>query len=191
MTVVSGSPLNEQDIEKAIKASPAPPSAIIIALASVRETNSPFSKPTSPPRMMTEAHEKALEAMKKFGIKRLITISAFGVGDSNPEVFWPTRMVLNHSGIGFAYADHNAVEVLVRKTAEEWEDEGGHGKLEWTLVRPVMLNDKEAKDVKVLGNNGKEAGMLPSCSRGSVAAFVVGSCLEGREFVGGTPVICD
>jgi len=53
LTIITGSPMAEQDVEKAIKTAPRLPDAVIIALASVRETDSPFSKPTSPPRLMT------------------------------------------------------------------------------------------------------------------------------------------
>ncbi|KAE9362826.1 NAD(P)-binding protein [Stipitochalara longipes BDJ] len=187
LTVISGSPMNEQDIDKAITASPKLPDAIIIALASVRETDSPFSKPTSPPRLMTDTHAAVLSAMKTHGIRRLITISAFGVGDSNSQVFWPMKMVLNHSSMAFAFEDHNAVEALVRKTADEWE----RGKLQWTLVRPCMLKDAEAGEVKVLGEQGKGVGLLPSVSRETVAGFVVERCLEKEEFVARTPVICN
>jgi hypothetical protein len=123
--------------------------------------------------------------MKKHSIKRLITISAFGVGDSNSNVILPMRMVLNHSPMAFAFSDHNAVEASVRKTAQEWEG----GTLEWTLVRPCMLSDGGVKAVKVLGEQGKGAGLLSGVSRGSVATFVVERCLEKGEFVGRTPVI--
>ncbi|KAH8749176.1 NADH(P)-binding-domain-containing protein [Hyaloscypha sp. PMI_1271] len=179
LTIITGSPMAEQDVEQAIKAAPKLPDAVIIALASVRETDSPFSKPTSPPRLMTESHERVLEAMKKFGIKRLITISAFGVGDSNPNVCWPMRMMLNHSPMAFAFSDHNA-----------WEEIPQGERLEWTLVRPCMLNDGELREAKVLGGQGKGAGLLASISRASVASFVLSRCLEGGEFLRETPVVC-
>jgi putative NADH-flavin reductase len=189
LTIITGSPMAEQDVEKAIKAAPELPDAVVIALASVRETDSPFSKPSSPPRLMTESHERVLEAMKKFGIKRLITISAFGVGDSNSNVYWPMRMMLNHSPMAFAFSDHNAVEALVRKTADEWEEIPQGERLEWTLVRPCMLNDGELREAKVLGGQEKGAGLLASISRASVASFVVSRCLEGGEFLRETLVV--
>jgi len=127
--------------------------------------------------------------MRKFGIKRLITISAFGVGDSNKNVVLPVRLVLNYSSMAYAFEDHGEVEKLVRRTAEEWKREGRS--LEWTLVRPCMLNDKEAAEVKVLGNDGKGAGLMAGISRGSVVRFMVERCLEKGEFVGCTPVICN
>jgi putative NADH-flavin reductase len=190
LTITTGSPLSTPSIEAAIT-SPSLPDAIIIALASVRQTDSPFSKPTSPPRLLTESHARVLEVVRKFGIKRLrlLTISAFGVGDSNRNVVLPVRLVLNYSSMAYAFEDHYEVEKLVRRTAEEWEREGRS--LEWTLVRPCMLNDKEAAEVKVLGNDGKGAGLMAGVSRGSVVKFMVERCLEKGEFVGCTPVICN
>jgi len=94
-------------------------------------------------------------------------------------------MVLNHSPMAFAFEDHNAVEALVRKTADEWEG----GVLQWTLVRPCMLNGEEVGEAKVFGDQGQGVGMLPSVSRGSVAKFVVERCFEKEEFVAYTPVI--
>jgi nucleoside-diphosphate-sugar epimerase len=188
LTITTGSPLSTPSIEAAIT-TPSLPDAIIIALASVRTSDSPFSKPTSPPRLLTDSHARVLEAMRKFGIKRLITISAFGVGDSNKNVVLPVRLVLNYSSMAYAFEDHGEVEKLVRRTAGEWKREGRE--LEWTLVRPCMLNDKEAAEVKVLGNDGKGAGLMAGISRGSVVRFMVERCLEKGEFVGCTPVICN
>lgn len=98
-------------------------------------------------------------------------------------------MVLNHSSMAFAFEDHNAVEEFVRRTAAEAEGQRKGWELQWTLVRPCMLNGGGVKVVKVLGEQGKGAGLLPSVSRESVASFVVERCLEGGEFVGKTPAI--
>lgn len=135
--------------------------------------------------------------MKKFGIKRLVTISGFGAGDSNRNVFFPMRMILNHSNMTYAYSDHNAVEALVRKVAadskegKERERVGEGWQLQWTLVRPTMLNDGESKEVKVLGNQGKGAGMMAAVSLASVASFMVRCRIEYGEFVLETPVTCE
>jgi putative NADH-flavin reductase len=196
LTIITGSPLNEADIKNAITASTfytpfsgltsnstssAPstaPDAVIVALASTRESDSPFAKPVSPPRLMTDAHINAISAMEKAGIKRIITVSAWGVGDSNASVFFPLRIVLNYTNMAFAFDDHNALEGVVRESG-----------LDWTLVRPVMLSDGEVKEVKVFGEQGVGAGWVPQVSRKSVAQFVIVDALERGEWVGKTPVI--
>lgn len=76
--------------------------------------------------------------------------------------------------------DHAGVEEVVRSSG-----------LEWTLVRPVMLWEGEGSDIKVFGDNGEGVGLVAKVARESVAAFLVGRCLEKGEWVGGTPVIAD
>ncbi len=127
--------------------------------------------------------------MREFGIDRLLTISAFGVGSSNANVFLPMRLVLNHSPMAVGFTDHNAVEKLVRE-AGKGKEEGGWG-LKWTLVRPCMLSDKEEMDIKVLGDDGHGAGHLPSVSRKSVATWVIREGIEKAEWVGRTPVLAN
>lgn len=128
---------------------------------------------------MTDTHTNLVNAMKVNGIKRLVTLSAFGVGDSHDNVFCPARLVLDYSNVAVAYKDHNAVEQVVRGS---W--------LDWTFVRPAMLSEGERKEVRTWGNRGEGIGMLPKTSRASVAGFIVG-CLEDDKWVGMTPVICE
>lgn len=119
--------------------------------------------------------------MKAHSVKRIITISAFGVTDSNAHVFWPARMFLNHTNVAFAYRDHDEVDGIVRKS-----------EVEWTLVRPVMMDEKtEAKEVKVFGELGIGAPKFGSISRESIAVFVVEECLNGGKWVKASPVIAN
>lgn len=134
--------------------------------------------------MMADAHRNVVEVMKVFGVRKIVTMQAFGTGSSNGSVFWPMRMVLNHSNMAASFVDHNAVD-------REMGDEVRKRAVEWVSVRPVMLSDGESKLVKVWGNDGKKnggPGWMPSVSRGSVAGFVVDAA-EGSEWEGMTPVI--
>lgn len=128
---------------------------------------------------MADTHINLVAAMTMYGIKKLVTMSAFGVGDSHASVFLPTRMVLDYSNVAVAYKDHNAVEKVVR-------DSG----LDWTLVRPAMLSEGEKKEVKTWGNQGKGIGMIPKVSRATVTGFLV-ECAEGDRWNGMTPVISE
>lgn len=121
--------------------------------------------------------------MAEFKITKLVTLSAFGTGNSNANVFLPMRVILNHANISIGFKDHKKVEQVIRSDATV---EG----LEWTLVRAVMLSDGEEKEVKVFGEEGKGVGALPSVSRKSVAGFMV-KCLESAECNGKTPVIAE
>ena len=178
LTIIKGSPLVQADIESAITASGTTlPSAVVVALASVRTSDSPFAAPVSPPRLMTDSHRNVIAAMKRHGIMKLVTVSGFGVGDSKSSVFFPVRMLLYHSNIGVGYADHNKVEKEVRASG-----------LDWVLVRPVMFNDGPKAEVKTFGNQGKGVGLNPNISRSSVATFVV-NAISASTYDGQTPVI--
>jgi uncharacterized protein YbjT (DUF2867 family) len=167
LTLSTGTPLKPEDIENAVASSALPIDAIIVALNSVRASDSPFAAPAAPPRLMAESHENLLSAMKSHNIKRIITISAFGVTDSGPHVFWPARMFLRHTNVAYAYKDHDEVDAIVRKSD-----------VDWTLIRPVMLDEKdEAKEVKVFGELGVGAPKFGSISRQSVALFAMDECL--------------
>lgn len=133
--------------------------------------------------MMRDTHRIVIKAMRGLGVRRLITISAFGVGKSRDNVWWPLRLVLFSGGMKIGMEDHDAVEKLVR-------EEGEKGGLEWTLVKPVMLGEgPKREEVVVFGEDGRGTGCVEKVGRETVAGFVVERCLEGSEWVGGTPVI--
>lgn len=134
--------------------------------------------------MLTDAHVAVIKAMRESGtgVKRIVTISAFGVGSSREGVWWPLRWVLFNSGMRVAMDDQNAVEEVVRR-------EGRDGGLEWTLVRPVMLGDGPRREVRVFGERGEGTGWVEKVSRETVAGFVIEDCLEKGEWVGKTPVV--
>jgi len=107
---------------------------------------------------MTDAHTNAISAMKKAGIKRITTVSAWGVGDSNASAFFRLRIFLDYTNMALALNDHNALGGVV------WECG-----FNWLLVRPVMLSDREAKEVSVFGEQGVGARWMPKVSRKSFA----------------------
>ncbi|KAH7370926.1 hypothetical protein BKA65DRAFT_26337 [Rhexocercosporidium sp. MPI-PUGE-AT-0058] len=191
LSIVQGSPEKTTDISTAISSSPVKPDAVIVALASLRKTDSPFSAPVSSPTFMTDVHILLLAEMKKSGILRLITISAFGVGDSNESLIWPMRMLMNRSPMAVGVKDHEGVEEVVRRAGK---DDG----LRWTLVKPCMLaggeDGGEELPVKVLGEKGEGAGCMPSVTRRSVAVWVVRVALDevdGEQWIGKTPVLAN
>ena len=163
MIVVQGSPLKSEDVEAAFKASPeGPPEAILVALSSTRTSDNPWAAVTSPPRMMADAHANLLASMKKYQTKKIVTMSAFGAGDSFPKVNFLMRFVVRHSNIQVSFQDHDLVD-------KELKDSDA----DFVLARPAMLTDKEARPVKTHGPAGAGAGFMPSISRKSVAVFLL------------------
>jgi uncharacterized protein YbjT (DUF2867 family) len=118
---------------------------------------SPFSEVS----VLTEATRALLPAMARSGVRRLICISALGVGDSRghggfvfDRLFQP--LLLRH-----AYKDKGRQEAAIRASS-----------LDWVIVRPAMLTNDPARGsvraiVDLAGVNGGKV------ARADVAQFVV------------------
>ena len=75
--------------------------------------------------------------------------------------------------------DHNLVDKAVK----------GSG-LDFVMVRATMLMGKEVLPIRELGDEGEEAGWLPSVTRKSVAGVLV-DAVEQDKWDGRTPVIAN
>lgn len=117
--------------------------------------------------------------MKKYGVKKLVIMSAFGVGDSFKGLNFLMRPIIAHTNMSAQFEDHNLVD-------KETKESG----LDWVIVRPAMLKGEEALEVKVLSDTGREGSFMPSISRKSVAGFLV-DAVENDTWIGRTPVICN
>lgn len=166
--------MNLPDVQKSISQSPNPIDAVVIALASSRETDSPFSKPTSPADLMAKTAENVLAVMGEQGIQRLVVLSSVGTGSSKAHTFWPVRHLLWKSNIGVAMKDHENVETILRSSSSG---------IKWTIVKPVMLSDGPEKTVKSFGEDGKGVGITASCSRATVARYMV-NLIDGENGMG-------
>src|SRR5213593_3424703 len=110
MLIHSGSPLNESDIEEAINATkPDIPTAVIVTIASSRASDSPWAAVTAPPRLMANTHLNLVAVMKRHEIRKIVTMSSFGTGDSFMNLTFLMRWVIKHSNLGYSYDDHNMV----------------------------------------------------------------------------------
>jgi hypothetical protein len=49
-------------------------------------------------------------------VKRVVVVSAIGVGDSWPTVSWFARAFIKLSNVKSGYADHDGVDALARKS---------------------------------------------------------------------------
>ncbi|KAL6410043.1 NmrA-like protein [Ilyonectria robusta] len=181
LTIVKGSPLDPSSIEDAFKATDTTdqPSAVIVTLNSARASDNPFAKSISPPRLLAESVTNVVAAMENHGVSKLVYTSAFGVGTSAKNMPLLMRLLVRYSNLGVAYEDHEEVDELVKKSS-----------LKWTLVRPVVMTEKEKKDVNILEDDGRGAGLSANISRASVAAFLV-EAAEGEESNRTAPVIAN
>ena len=134
------------------------------------------SKPYMNTDLEASSAEVVVQVMKEEGVKRLVAISAVGVG---PELGQET----------FFY-EHLLKPVFLRgstkdKAAMEHVVEGSG--LEFLIVRPPVLSDHAAKgSVRVIG----EGEVAEGITRGDLAEWVVDR-LGGREYWGGAVTVAN
>ncbi|EME39734.1 NAD(P) binding domain-containing protein [Dothistroma septosporum NZE10] len=170
LTIVPGSSLNGDDLEKAFSNQPI--DATIITLAVQRESDNPFAKRTSPQYLIRDTIHTLLPVMRKHSVNRLVILSASGVGSSFAQSAWPLRMMFRHTNLSYAYEDHDAVDREVRELAD----------VEWTMFRPCMLKDGKALPIKEYGEDGKGLSMFAGVTRASVAEALVSGAADERRW---------
>jgi hypothetical protein len=177
LTVVQGHPQSEADIEKAFTAAGDAPAVVIVALNNARTSDNPFAKPTSPPTLMYDSHLCAIAAMKKHGVRKIVTLQALGVGDSYNNLFWLVRLLVRFSNMGIGFRDHELVEDAVKKSG-----------LNYVLARPIRFVDGPSRPIQFYGSMGDGIGSFDTITRESVATFLLDAA-EKSDWDGSTPVI--
>lgn len=129
----------------------------------------PFRDLFGPVRLFSDATNVLVPAMEKAGVRRLMSVTGFGTGDSREAIGLlqrvPFRLVF-----GRAYDDKDAQEIRIRKSG-----------LDWTLVRPGVLTGGAATGrYQVLHEPSSwRNGLIP---RADVAHFIVQS-LQNDSYV--------
>ena len=128
----------------------------------------------SPRDVCSRWTEIIIPAMKKFSLTRIVVITGMGTGDSVQQIpgwyRWLFRLVLRSS-----LADKERQEALLR-------DSG----LDWTIIRPGGLTNKQTENPPAFGVDQKTQARM--VSRQSVASFLIQE-LERGEYRGRTPYI--
>lgn len=115
---VTGDVLDADAVEKAI----AGRDAVISALgAGMRRTT-----------LRTDGTRNIVEAMRRQGVRRLISQSVFGLGDSAQKLPIHWKLLVKPLILRNAYRDHAGQEAVVASSD-----------LDWTITRPVSLRDTE------------------------------------------------
>lgn len=134
----------------------------------------PWARRESPDDFTSRATLHIVRAMEAAGLRRLVLISAAGVGDSRAAMNLPMRALLATSNVGVAYADLERVEAAVAETA-----------LDWQAVRPTTLTNGPRTDRIKLTDR---YGTLDKISRQDVAAYMLGQ-VGASELEARTPMI--
>ena len=115
---VTGDVLNTEAVDKAIAGQDA---VISVLGAGMRRT-----------RLRTDGTRNIVEAMQRQGVRRLISQSVFGLGDSAQKLPIHWKLLVKPLILRNAYRDHAGQEAVVASSD-----------LDWTITRPVSLRDIE------------------------------------------------
>jgi putative NADH-flavin reductase len=133
----------------------------------------PWAKPEVPD-LLTKSTPVLIEAMKAENLKRLIAISAGGVGDSNEKVPGVFRLFVKTTALRHAYAELEVMERLYLKSG-----------LDVCICRPTGLTDgPKTGQAKVCSSFQGRA----TISRADVAAWMLDE-IEKPSFAQKTPMI--
>ena len=170
--IIQGTPYDQDTVRKAIDGC----NAVISVLGSFPASQGIFGKIENPLDVMSVSIRNTVRLMEEHKIRRIVVMTALGVGDSVKEIPFFFRFLLNISNIKYAYQDHDAQEKALE-----------HSGLDWTVVRPVMLTDK-TDNLSVLTRIEGKGKIKGSITRIAVANFML-DCIEKGFFIRQKPGI--
>ncbi len=174
LVIKRGTPEYREDLETALKDC----DAVLSALNISRKSDFPWSNVLTPPNFLSEVMQNVVDLASQVNLKRVIVVTAAGVGDS--AIYTPGwfRWIINHSNIGVTYKDHERQEqVLI------------NSQLLWTIVRPTGLSNSEKdKPVRVAVPGVEKPGFR--ISRKNVARFMI-DILEQDQYICKKPTISE
>jgi uncharacterized protein YbjT (DUF2867 family) len=111
-----------------------------------------------------------IDAMKEHGVKRLVVLSAHGVGESKSVASWFQRTFLIDRLLKGFFSDHEVQERMTKESG-----------LDFVIARPTRLTNGKAKGTYV--RTAELISVPGSISRADVAHFMVEAC-ESTTWVG-------
>lgn len=115
------------------------------------------------PRYFSQGTGYVIDGMKMAAVKRLVVLSASGVGESRRLYNPIMRLLLMDGLLKRTFEDHERQEAQVRSSG-----------LDWVIARPSRLTNGPAR-----GKSQKKTAIEPvpsAISRADVAAFLVEAC---------------
>lgn len=170
--VIRGEVLDEGVLDRALEGC----EAVLSALGIKRKTPwNPWSALASPPDLATQAARLLAEAMPGHEVRRVVAISAGGVGESVRGLHPLLRWLIANSNVAASYRDLAGMEAV-------FADSG----LDWLAVRPTTLRaGPPTGSVQVV----QHFGLLSRISRGDVAAWMLAAAERPEPFTERTPML--
>ncbi len=173
LTVIRGLPTSLDAVRNAMRGCD-----MVISTLSALSDSEAFSLKNIPaPHTLETTMRNTITGMNELGLKRIVTLSSIGAGDSRPYAPWFMRLMIRLTNFKITFADHDAQESLLTKSG-----------LDWVIARPVALNNNE--ETKVLTVSYDKTPSPFSISRKRLALFIV-DCLATDEFVHQAPLLSE
>ncbi len=171
---VQGSPTNLEDVRKTFQGI----DAVVCALNVNRASDLPWAKVVSPPDLISSSIKNTITVMHEQKIKRIVTISAYGVRDTKAAVGAFGRLFLYHTKVKYAYFDHEKQEELLEASD-----------LDFTAIRPTRLADEDNTKKIIVSFQGVPKPRF-NISRQHLAGFIL-DILENGKYVRQFPVLSE
>lgn len=173
LMVIEGMPTSLDDVRKAMQGC----DIVISTLSALSDSNAFSRKKITPSHTLETTMRHTIACMNEQGLKRIVTLSSIGAGDSQPYAPWFMRLMIRLTNFKITFADHDAQETLLINSG-----------LEWVIARPVAFNNKE--ETKKLKISYRKTPAPFTISRKQVATFMV-DCLATNEFVHKAPLLSE
>ncbi len=162
LRVVEGDVLDQATVDRAVKGR----DAVICALG---------TPPLNNREVRANGTQNIIEAMNKAGVKRLVCLSAFGVGESRPMLPFLYRYLVIPTMLRRVFADHERQEGLVKQSD-----------LDWILVRPGSFSAGAHTGIYRHGFTASDKPAALKISHADVADFMLKQ-LADNHYVGRAP----
>jgi putative NADH-flavin reductase len=158
--VVRGEALDQGALEEVLAGG-----EVVISSLGIQRANpkNPWSPLTSPPDFCSATARMIVSVMKAHGIRRIVAVSAAGVGESAAQMNLLMKFMVARTNIGVAYRDLAVMEDVYREAERDFG-------LDWMCPRPTRLTHGPRTDrVKIVD----AFTMSSAISRADVAAWML------------------
>jgi len=155
VTIMRGEAADQTTVSHAVRGH----DVVISAVGQRRTSFSPWATILSPHDIVEQVTRNLIAAMPIAGVRRLVFVSAGGVGDSVRYCTRPIRWMITRPRLRIAYAD------IARA-----EEAAASSSLDWLAVRPVTLAPFE---VARRAREVKRYGLFSSIGRKAVAEWML------------------
>jgi len=173
LTVLKGLPTNIDDLRIAMKDC----EAVISLLSALSEKESFSLKKLNAPHTLKRSISNTIQVMREYGTRRILILSSVGAGNSFKYAPWFMKLIIRLTNFKIVFADHTAQENLIQNSG-----------LDWTIARPVGLNENETIGMLVV--NYDKTPKPFKMSRKQLAKFFIEN-IDAETYIHKTPILSE